>query len=78
MKSIIKMLRQLNEEELLILCEAVDLELDRRLERVEEIPESARRRAVMRDKSYRRSIGSSAPPIRLTGLKEQRKRPFAA
>lgn len=78
MHAIIKKLRQLRDEELLTLCEAVDLEIDRRQERVEEIPESARRRAVLREQSYRRSTGSLALPVRVTGLKEQHKRPFAA
>jgi len=71
-------LNNLNNDELLSLSEAIDLELVRRQERIEEIPESARRRAVLRDQSYRRSTGSSAPPVRVTGLKEQHKRRHAA
>jgi hypothetical protein len=73
MKTIFKNLNKLNADELLALSEAIDLELDRRQERTEEIPESARRRAILRDQSYRRSTGASAPPVRTTGLKEQRK-----
>jgi hypothetical protein len=78
MKSIMKKLNNLNSEELQSLSEAIDLELERREERVPEVPDSARRRAIMRDQSYRRATGSSAPPVRATGLKEQRKRRNAA
>jgi len=73
MKTIFKKLNDLNSDELLALSEAIDLELGRRQERTEEVPESARRRAVLRDQSYRRSTGSTAPPVRVTGLKERRK-----
>jgi len=78
MQAIIKKLLNLNDDELVSLSEAIDQELKCRQERTEEIPESARRRAILRDKSYRRSTGSSAPPVRVTGLKEQRKRRHAA
>jgi hypothetical protein len=78
MKAIMKSLDKLNNEELQALSEAIDVEMERREERIEEIPESARRRAVLRDQSYRRATGSSAPPVRITGLKEQRKRRHAA
>jgi hypothetical protein len=78
MKTIVKKLNNLNDEELLSLSEAIDQELERRQERTEEIPESARRRAISRDQSYRRSTGSSAPPVRAIGLKEQSKRRNAA
>ncbi|MGD0382821.1 MAG: hypothetical protein ABSA77_04805 [Thermoguttaceae bacterium] len=78
MKAILKNLNDLNNDELLSLSEAIDLELQRRQERTEEIPESARRRAILRDQSYRRSTGSTAPPVRVTGLKGQRKRRHAA
>jgi hypothetical protein len=78
MKTIIKKLYNLNDEELLSISEAIDQEIERRQERTEEIPESARRRAILRDQSYRRSTGSSAPPVRTTGLKDQSKRRNAA
>jgi hypothetical protein len=77
-QTILKRLKQLGEDELLMISEAIDVEMERRQERIEEIPDSARRRAVMRGQSYRRATGSTALPIRITGLKEQRKRPFAA
>jgi hypothetical protein len=78
MKVIIKNLDNLNNEELQALSESIDLELERREQRVDGVPQSARRRAVLRDQSYRRSTGSSAPPVRVTGLKEPRKRRNAA
>jgi hypothetical protein len=78
MNAIIKKLLHLNDDELLAITEAIDLELERRQDREEEIPESARRRAVSRDKSYRRTTGSTAPPVRATGLKDIKKRRRAA
>jgi hypothetical protein len=78
MKAIDKNLNNLNNDELQALSEAIDLELERREQRMEEVPQSARRRAVLRDQSYRRSTGSSAPPVRVTGLKEPRRRRHAA
>jgi hypothetical protein len=78
MHGIAKHLHNLNDDELLVLSEAIDIEMERRQEKAEGVPESARRRAVMRDQSYRRATGSSAPPIRVTGLKEPRKRRHAA
>jgi hypothetical protein len=74
MNHILNQLQRLSDDELSNLSEAIDLELDRRLETFDEIPESARRRALQRQKSYRRSVGSSAPPIRAIGLKEQRRK----
>lgn len=78
MQAIIKQLLNLNDDDLQVISEAIDKELERRQERIEEIPESARRRVVLRNQSYRRSTGSSAPPVRATGLKEPRKRRTAA
>jgi hypothetical protein len=45
------------------------MELERRLQESDGIPESARQRAVSRQRSYRHSTGSSAPPIRAVGLR---------
>jgi len=78
MQAIVKKLHNLNDDELLALSEAIDVELERREERTEEVPESARRRALLRDQSYRRSTGSLAPPVRTTGLKGPQKRRHAA
>jgi hypothetical protein len=52
--------------------------LEHRLERQEETPDSARRRAVQRQKSYRHSLGSAALPVKLTGMKDTRRRRLAA
>jgi hypothetical protein len=70
MNRILNQLRRLSDDELTHLSEAIDLELDRRLELMEDVPDSARHRAIQRQKSYRRSLGSSAPPIRAVGLKD--------
>lgn len=77
MKPILKRLKQMGDDELLGLSEAIDVELDCRLETIDSIPDSARRRANARQQSYRHSNGSSAPPIRAVGLRETR-RPRAA
>lgn len=78
MRSILKRLRQMDDDELLSVSEAIDCELERRLELTEQIPDSARRRAVQRSQSYRHSTGAGAPPVKATGLKIQRKRRRAA
>jgi ribosomal protein S13 len=78
MNAILKRLRQLSDDELLSVSEAIDIELEHRLEREDEIPDSARRRAVQRQKSYRHSLGSSALPVKVAGLKDSRRRRFAA
>jgi hypothetical protein len=78
MTAILDRLRQLSDEELLSLSEAIDLELEFRLDRQDGIPDSARRRAVQRQKSYRHSLGSSALPVKMAGMKEGRRRRLAA
>jgi hypothetical protein len=78
MNAILKQLRQLSDDELLFVSEAIDLELENRLQRQDEIPDSARRRAVQRQKSYRHSLGSSALPVKVMGLKDSRRRRLAA
>lgn len=74
MNYILNQLRRLSDDELTSLSEAIDSELDRRMDVIDDIPDSARRRAVQRQKSYRRSLGSSAPPIRAIGLKDHRRK----
>ena len=69
MKSLLKRLHRLDDDELQAISEAIDYELERRLQRAERIPESARRRAVQRSQSYRQCNGSSAPPVRVTGMR---------
>ena len=78
MTAILDRLRQLSDEELLSLSEAIDSELENRLERQEGVPDSARRRAVQRQKSYRHSLGSTALPVKIAGMKENRRRRLAA
>lgn len=77
MKPILRRLRGMDDNELLGLSEAIDIELECRLEQSDSMPESARRRANSRQQSYRHSTGSAAPPIRAVGLRELR-RPRAA
>jgi IS5 family transposase len=78
MDAILSRLHRLSDDELLSLSEAIDMELERRLDRQDDIPDSARRRAIQRQKSYRRSLGSSAIPVKLSGMKDTRRRRFAA
>ncbi len=74
MNAILKRLPQLCNDDLLALSEAIDVEMEGRVSREEGIPDSARRRAVSREHSYRRSNGASAPPIRAVGLRDTRRR----
>jgi hypothetical protein len=68
MQSILKRLRKLADDELLAMSEAIDLELEARLARADDIPESARSRAIERQQSYRHRTGAAAPPIVAVGL----------
>ncbi len=77
MKVFLKRLQRMGDDELLGLSEAIDFELDQRLEQSDPIPESARQRANSRQQCYRHSTGSAAPPIRAIGLRDIR-RPRAA
>ena len=74
MNAILKRLHSLGDDDLLNLSEAIDIELERRLEQTESIPESARSRAISRSQSYRRSTGAAAPPIRAVGLRDTGRR----
>ena len=79
MQSIITRLRTLEDEQLLIVSEAIDVEIARREERMEEHPDSARTRARHREQSYRSNLGTKAPPVRAVGMKDAgRRRKFAA
>lgn len=73
MNTILKRLHQLGEDDLLSLSEAIDVELEQRQGRMDNVPDSARRRAVARGQSYRRCNGASAPPIRAIGLRDIRR-----
>ena len=74
MKGLLKQLHKLSDGELASLSEAIDGELGRRLERADNVPESARRRAVQRSKSYRRDTGAAALPIMVAGMRERRRK----
>jgi hypothetical protein len=79
MQSIIDRLPHMDDEQLLILSEALDAECDRRGDRLEEHPDSARMRVRQREKSYRANLGTKAPPVRTVGMKTSgRKHQFAA
>jgi hypothetical protein len=78
MNAILKRLHQMHDDELLSVSEAIDFELERRLERTDPIPESARRRAIDRQGSYRHSNGAAAPPVRIVGLHPSPRRRLAA
>jgi len=69
MNAFLKRLHRLNDDELLGISEAIDLELERRLSETDGVPESARQRANARGQSYRHSTGSAALPIRAVGLR---------
>jgi hypothetical protein len=68
MNAILKRLRKLPDHELYTLSDAIDAELERRSQLADESFDSARRRAVEREQSYRRRNGAFAPPVKATGL----------
>lgn len=73
MNAILKRLHGMGDDDLLNLSEAIDVELERRLEHTGAIPESARSRAIARGQSYRHSTGAAAAPIRAVGLRDTRR-----
>jgi hypothetical protein len=72
MNALLKRLHDLDDDDLLGISEAIDIELERRLNETDGTAESARQRAISREQSYRRSTGSAAPPIRAVGLRKAR------
>ena len=78
MNAILKRLHSLGDDDLLSLSEAIDVELEHRLECTGAIPESARSRAIARGRSYRHNTGAAAPPIRAVGLRDTHRRTRAA
>jgi len=74
MTALVKRLCSLADDELFAVSEAIDGELERRLERTDAYPESARRRAVERKQSYRQRNNSSAPPIAVVGMAKSGRR----
>ncbi len=71
LKSMLKRLCKLADDELVAVSEAIDRELERRGEHEDPMPESARLRAIKRTQSYRRTTGSSALPVRVAGLRDK-------
>ncbi len=78
MNAFLKSLKSLDDEQLVTMSDAIDLELEHRMECYDDLPDSARRRAVERGGSYRRKNGSSAPPVALTGLRDPVRKRHAA
>jgi hypothetical protein len=78
MNTILKRLRELADFELFNISEAIDLEMQRREEAASDTLESARRRAIERQQSYRRRTGAFAPPVKAVGLGRSRKTRRAA
>ena len=68
MNPILTQILELADSDLYALCEAVDMELQRREGMTGDLPDSARRRAIQRSGSYRRRTGAAAPPVRAVGL----------
>jgi hypothetical protein len=73
MSTLLKRLGALADHDLYSLSEAIDFELQRREELAVDVPESARRRAMERQESYRRRTGAFAPPVRAVGLGKPRR-----
>jgi hypothetical protein len=74
MNTILNQLQDLADADLFALSEAVETELHRRDDATGDIPDSARRRALEREESYRHRTGAGAPPIRIVGFSKQSKR----
>jgi len=68
MNSILTQVQELADADLYTLSEAIDVEIQRRDAILGEFIDSARRRALEREKSYRQRNGSTATPVRATGL----------
>lgn len=68
MNTILSQLEDLADANLFALSEAVEMELRRREGVTDEVSDSAKRRALEREQSYRRCNGSAAPPIRIVGF----------
>jgi hypothetical protein len=73
-ESLLNQIQELAEADLYVLAEAVELELQGREGIAGEFADSARRRAVEREQSYRRRAGAGAPPIRVVGIGKPGKR----
>jgi hypothetical protein len=67
-KTIANEIQELADSDLYALCEAVDMEMQRREGLTGDLPDAARRQALERGESYRRRTGAAAPPMRAVGL----------
>ena len=82
LKTILKVLPDLPDGDLYTLCAVVDEELLRRedldaadaADPDDDDDESAQHRIVKRGQSYRRRLGSAAPPVRIIGLSPSKRR----
>jgi hypothetical protein len=68
MNALLEHIEELADQELYSLCEAIEVEIHRREELSGELPDSARKRAVEREQSYRRRNSAFAPPVRAVGI----------
>jgi hypothetical protein len=68
MNAFLKRAQDLSTEELMILSDAISDEMDRRMRRIDAVPDSARRRSNRRQHSYCQNAGSAAPPIHVVGF----------
>jgi hypothetical protein len=78
MQSVLRHIRKMATEQLLIVSGEIDAELGRRENETEIIPVSAKRRTQQRQKSYRQNNGASAPPVVTIGLGKRVKQRRAA
>jgi hypothetical protein len=68
MNAFMKRAQDLSTEELMILSDAIADEMDRRMRRIDAVPDSARKRSIRRQRSYCQDAGSAAPPIHVVGF----------
>lgn len=68
MKSMLKKLRKLGDDELFSISDAVDAEIARRQETEADVPETARQRANERGQSYRHRTGAGAEAALVVGV----------
>lgn len=78
MQSILRQIKRMATEQLLIVSGEIDAELERRQNEADVIPISARRRVQQRQKSHRQDNGAAAPSVMTVGLGKRVKRRRAA
>jgi len=76
MNSMLRKLRRLGDDELYIISDAIDVELARREEKMDEEASSAKQKAAERTQSYRRKNGSGGESALVLGVRQtiQRKK----